>query len=96
MSKEKEGQAEFLQQNLQLKCIRQSKSPYTSGFFLIPIQDGKYCSIQDYCHLNKWIVPNKYPLPLITDLIHSLADCRLFMKFDVCWGYNNIRIKDGD
>jgi RNase H-like domain found in reverse transcriptase/Reverse transcriptase (RNA-dependent DNA polymerase) len=41
-------------------------------------------------------VPNKYPLPLIPDLIHSIAGKMLFTKFDVRWGYNNIPIKTGD
>jgi hypothetical protein len=46
--------------------------------------------------LNKWTVPNKYPLPLIPDLIHSIAGKMLFTKFNVQWGYNNIPIKPGD
>jgi Reverse transcriptase (RNA-dependent DNA polymerase) len=41
-------------------------------------------------------VLNKYPLPLITDLIHSIAGKTLFSKFDMQWGYNNIPIKTGD
>jgi reverse transcriptase-like protein len=46
--------------------------------------------------LNKWTIPNRYPLPLINDLIYNLAGYRLFSKFDVHWGYNNIQIKKGD
>jgi len=46
--------------------------------------------------LNKWTIPNKYPLPLISELIYDLAEKRLFSKFDIRWGYNNIRIKEGD
>jgi reverse transcriptase-like protein len=52
--------------------------------------------VQDYRNLNKWTIPNQYPLPLINDLIYNLAGYRLFSKFDVWWGYNNIRIKKGD
>jgi reverse transcriptase-like protein len=52
--------------------------------------------VQDYRNLNKWTIPNRYPLPLINDLIYDLAGYRLFSKFDVQWGYNNIRIKKGD
>jgi Reverse transcriptase (RNA-dependent DNA polymerase) len=44
----------------------------------------------------KWTIPNKYPLPLITDLIHDLAGKKLFSKFDIRWGYNNVHIKEGD
>jgi hypothetical protein len=42
------------------------------------------------------MVLNKYPLPLITDLIQSIAGKTLFSKFNVQWGYNNIPIKAGD
>ena len=37
-----------------------------------------------------------YPLPLISDLIDKVKDAKVYTKFDVRWGYNNIRIKDGD
>jgi reverse transcriptase-like protein len=94
--KEKEEQKEFLTENLRLKRIRRSNSPYASGFFLIQKKDGKFCPVQDYRNLNKWMIPNRYPLPLINDLIYDLAGYRLFSKFDVWWGYNNIRIKEGD
>ena len=43
-----------------------------------------------------YTIRNKYPLPLIPDLISQVKDATLFSKFDVRWGYNNIRIKEGD
>jgi len=46
--KEKEEQHEFLSQNLYLQRICRSKSPYTSGFFLIWKKDGKFHPVQDY------------------------------------------------
>jgi len=94
--KEKEEQCEFLSQNLCLQRIRCSKSPYASGFFLIQKKDGKFRPVQDYRNLNKWTIPNKYLLPLILELIYNLAEKHLFSKFDIRWGYNNIRIKEGD
>ena len=33
---------------------------------------------------------------MISELIYDLAEKRLFSKFDIRWGYNNIRIKEGD
>src|ERR1700748_1340870 len=94
--KEKEEQKEFLEGNLCLKRIRRSKSPYASGFFLIRKKDGRFRPVQDYRNLNKWTVPNRYPLPLINDLIHDLAGTGIYTKLDIRWGYNNIRIKEGD
>jgi len=42
------------------------------------------------------MVKNKYPLPLISELISQLCGARSFTKLDVCWGFNNIHIKPGD
>ena len=58
--------------------------------------DGKLCPIQDYRKLNQHTIQNKYPLPLIPELISQVKDANIFSKFDICWGYNNIRIKEGD
>jgi len=41
-------------------------------------------------------VKNKYPLPLISELISQLRGARYFTKLDVHWGFNNVRIKPGD
>jgi len=41
-------------------------------------------------------VKNKYPLPLISELVSQLCGARYFTKLDVRWGFNNIRIKPGD
>ena len=42
------------------------------------------------------MIRDTYPLPLIPDLIQQIEDAWVFTKFDVRWGYNIIRIKDGD
>jgi hypothetical protein len=39
---------------------------------------------------------NRYPLPLIDDLIHWLKGMHYFTKLDMHWGYNNVRIREGD
>ena len=50
----------------------------------------------DYRTLNKWTVHDNYPLPLISNIIECLQGKTLFSKFDIRWGYNNIRIKEED
>ena len=52
--------------------------------------------IMDYRGLNKQMVKNNYPLPLIMDLVDSMGNKRVFTKMDLWWGYNNVRIKEGD
>jgi hypothetical protein len=41
-------------------------------------------------------VKNAYPLPRIDDLVDNLSGMRLFTKMDIRWGYNNVRINEGD
>jgi hypothetical protein len=51
---------------------------------------------QDYRYLNEFTKPNTYPLPLISDLMIMLKGSKFFTKLDIRWGYNNVRIKEGD
>ena len=86
----------FIKEQLEKGYIQKSKSPYASAFFFIKKKDGKLCPIQDYRKLNQYTIRNKYPLPLILELISQVKDANIFSKFDIRWGYNNIRIKEGD
>lgn len=86
----------FLEENLSSGRIRPSKSPMAAPFFFVKKKDGSLRPVQDYRYLNSITVKNKYPLPLVDDLIHQLKGARFFTKLDVRWGYNNIRIRPGD
>ena len=46
--------------------------------------------------LNAMTVKNKYPLPLIPELISKLRGAKYFTKLDVWWGFNNVQMKEGD
>jgi hypothetical protein len=86
----------FLEEALATGCIRQSKSPLGAPVFFIKKKDGKLRFIQDYRALNAITRKNRYPLPLINDLIHRLKGTHYFTKLDVRWGYNNVHIQEGD
>ncbi|GLB41115.1 putative retrotransposable element tf2 155 kda protein type 1-like [Lyophyllum shimeji] len=86
----------FLEENLKSGRIRPSKSPMASPVFFIKKKDGSLRLVQDYRALNAITVKNRYPLPLISELINNLRGARYFTKLDVRWGYNNVRIKEGD
>ena len=86
----------FVKDNLAKGYIRPSKSPMASPFFFVDKKDGKLRPCQDYRALNEGTIRNAYPLPLISDLMDKLRGARYFTKLDIRWGYNNIRIKDGD
>ena len=86
---------EFLDENLRSGKIRPSNSPQAAPFFFVKKKDGGLRPCQDYRYLNEHTIRDAYPLPLISDLVDKLRDAKVFTKFDVRWGYNNVRIKDG-
>ena len=86
----------FIQENLALGHIWPSKSPMASPVFFIKKKEGSLRLVQDYRRLNAMTIKNRYPLPLIPELINHLRGAKYFTKLDVRWGYNNVWIKDGD
>ena len=94
--KELEAEEEFIRENLRKGYIRPSNSPMASPFFFVGKKDGTLRPCQDYRYLNEGTVPNKYPLPLISELVDKLRGAKVFSKLDLRSGYNNVRIKDGD
>jgi len=96
MQPEQAALKEFLKKQLEKGYIRPSKSPYAAPFFFIKKKSGELRPVQDYRKVNEWTVKNRYPLPLIPELINRVKGASLFLKFDIRWGYNNIWIKEGD
>ena len=94
-NKKKEVQ-KFVNEHLKKEYIKPSKSPQTSLVFFVGKKDGGKHMVMNYRRLNKQTVKNNYPLPLITDLVDSMGNKRVFTKMDLWWGYNNVRIKEGD
>jgi len=67
-----------------------------SPVFFVGKKDGSKWMVIDYCNLNDQTVKNNYPLPLITELIDNMGSKKVFTKIDLRWGFNNVRIKEGD
>ena len=59
-------------------------------------KDGSLRLCVDYRGLNKITVHNRYPLPLIPELLDRLRSARVFSKIDLRGAYNLVRIKLGD
>ena len=95
--KEQEAEDKFLDENLAKGYIVPSESPYGFSTFMVPKKDSdekRY--IIDYRPLNAVTRKDVTPLPNLAQCIEDLQGMELFSKFDVRWGYNNIRIRDGD
>ncbi len=50
----------------------------------------------DYRGLNRITKKNRYPIPLVGDLLDRLRSASIYTKIDLRAGYNNIRIAEGD
>jgi len=96
LREEREEVREFIWEQLRKGYIQPSKSPQTVPVFFVRKKDGKKHMVQDYRYLNEWTIKNNYPLPLILDVLENIGTKKVFTKMDLRWGYNNIRIKEGD
>jgi len=95
--KEEEVLNQWLDEQLKAGLIVESKSRYTAPCFYIPKKkDGSLRLVQDYRKLNQVMIKDKTPLPLIGEVIDKLKEAKYFNKLDLIWGYNNVRIREGD
>jgi len=93
---EQEELKKFVDEHLERGTIQQSKSSYAASFFFIKKKNGKLRPVQDYQPINKWTIKNRYPLPLIPQLIDRLGDAELITTVDIRWGYNTVQIVPED
>ena len=96
MVKEEEALNQWLDKQLKVGLIMESKSRYAVPCFYIPKKDGSLWLVQDYRKLNQVMIKDKMPLPLIGEVINKLKEARYFNKLNLIWGYNNIQIKEED
>ena len=81
--KEQNALKDFITENLASGRIQYSKSLIVSPFFFIKKEDGTLRPVQDYRKLNEGTIKNKYPLPLIQELLDKVKDSKYFTKLNV-------------
>ena len=86
---------DYIDDNLARGWIRPSKSSAGAPILFAKKKDGSLRLCVDFRGLNRITVRNKYPIPLIDELLIQLGGAKIYTQFDIREAYHKIRVADG-
>jgi hypothetical protein len=93
---EQKALQEFINKNVNSGFIRQSASPHGASILFVKKKDGSLRLCVDYRTLNKITKKDRYPLPLISNLLQSPGKACVYTKIDLWHVYHLVRIAKGN
>ncbi|XP_040990934.1 uncharacterized protein LOC121238143 [Juglans microcarpa x Juglans regia] len=86
----------IVQELLKFGVIQPSQSLYSSPVLLVRKADGSWKLCVHYSGLNGVTAKNKFPIPVVEELMNELHDAVIFSKLCLRFGYHQIRVKPFD
>ena len=86
----------YLDDALAKGWIRKSISAAGAPILFVPKKTGELRLCVDYRALNRVTEKNRYPLPLISEILDRLSGAKYFTKLDLKDAFHRIRIREGD
>lgn len=73
--------------------IQPSRSEYTSPLVLVPKKDGTIRVCVDYRRLNKKIIKDRYPMPVMEEQLDKLSNSRVYSTLDLKNGFFHVPVE---
>jgi hypothetical protein len=70
-----------------------STIPYSSLFFMVLKKEGTWCMCPNFWALKNLIVKDKFPIPIIDELLGELKGDQLFTKINLYQIYHQVFMK---